>query len=349
MTVFNAPEFDSHELVSISEDKTSGLRAIIAVHSSARGPACGGLRMWPYATEAEALRDVLRLSRGMSYKNALADLPLGGGKAVIWGDPRLSKSPALFHAFGRCVERLGGLYITAEDVGTTTEDLAQVAKYTRHVTGLRTGAAPSGDPSPLTAFGTFLSIKVALKTRYGTDDPSGRRILVQGLGNVGAALCHQLHEAGASLLVSDINRERVLYAMDLFKCQGVEAGEVFRSDCDVYAPCALGATLNEETIPRLRARIVVGAANNQLASEEAGRMLFERGVLYGPDYVVNSGGIINAAAEVSGFYDERSVRTKIARIPLLLEDIFNRSATERVPTNEIADAMARARMRRNDA
>lgn len=344
MTIFKANDFDAHELITFCEDKASGLRAVIAVHNSVRGPACGGLRMWSYATEDEAVRDVLRLSRGMSYKNALADLPLGGGKAVIWADPLTAKSPELFRAFGRFVDRLGGLYITAEDVGTTPEDLAHVSETTRHVTGLRVGAAASGDPSPYTALGVFLAIKAALEFRHGTASLSGRRVLVQGLGNVGMTLCGHLRAAGASLLISDINRKRVHEAMDRFQGQGVETAGIFEHDCDVYAPCALGATLTEETARQLRMGIVVGAANNQLASDEAGRILFERGILYGPDYVANAGGIINAASEVAGLYSEADVRQKVDGIANLLKQIFARSAAEGLPTNEIADDMARSRL-----
>ncbi|HYE49018.1 MAG TPA: Glu/Leu/Phe/Val dehydrogenase [Azospirillaceae bacterium] len=342
--LFDAPDFDNHELVLFGSDKETGLKAIIAVHDTTMGPACGGCRMWPYATEAEAVKDVLRLSRGMSYKNVMAGLPLGGGKSVIIADPKKDKSEALFRAFGRIVESLGGRYIAAEDVGITVADVHTMGQETRHVAGLSKGEDASGDPSPFTAYGVYLGIKAAAQHKLGTDSLKGLRVAVQGLGNVGSHLCRRLHEDGAVLVVSDIYADSVKRAVDAYGATPVDPARIHAADVDVFAPCALGAVLNDATLPELRAGIVAGGANNQLAVDAVGRQLRDKGVLYAPDYVINGGGIINVSAEVTRDYDKDAVLRKVERIHGTLLDIFRRADAEDRPTNEIADQMARERL-----
>lgn len=339
--MFDLPDFDNHELVLFGRDKATGLSAIIAVHSTALGPACGGCRMWPYASEAEAVTDVLRLSRGMSYKNAMAGLPLGGGKSVIIGDGRKDKSDALFRAFGRVIESLGGRYIAAEDVGITVADVMTMGQTTRHVAGLSTGHAASGDPSPFTAYGIYLGIKAAAQHKLGTDDLKGVRIAVQGLGNVGSNLLRRLADDGAVLTVADIHADAVQRAVDQFGAVAVAADHIHAADVDVFAPCALGAVLNDVTLPSLKAKIVAGGANNQLATAEIGEALRSMGVLYAPDYVINGGGIINVSAEVTNTYDREAVLRQVERIPVTLAEIFRRADREGRPTSEVADQMAR--------
>src|SRR5579863_1040051 len=285
MEIFDLREFDAHELVVFGHDAASGLRAIIAIHSTTLGPAAGGCRMWPYASTAEAVADVLRLSRGMSYKNALAGLKFGGGKAVIIGDARKGKTPELFEAFGRLVDSLGGRYITAEDVGTTIADMANVARATRYVAGL--GAAPGaagGDPGPKTALGVFLGIQAAVRFRLGRADLSGVTVAVQGAGGVGYHLCGMLAKGGAKLAVADVRPAAVQRVCEEFGAQALSVEEVLAADVDVLSPCALGAVLNAQSIPRLRARIIAGAANNQLAQGQDGSALQSAGILYVPDY-----------------------------------------------------------------
>jgi leucine dehydrogenase len=347
MEIFDMGEFDGHELVVFGHDAATGLRAIIAIHSTALGPAAGGCRMWPYATTTEAVADVLRLSRGMSYKNAMAELPFGGGKAVIVGDSRRTKTPALFQAFGRLVDSLGGRYITAEDVGTTTADMANVAHATRYVAGL--GAAPGaagGDPGPKTALGVYLGIKAAVKFALGRSALKGVRVAIQGLGGVGHHLCSLLAGDGAELLVADVQPSAIERACELFKAQPVGVDEVLGLDVDVLAPCALGGVLNSQSIPRLRARVIAGAANNQLAQDQDGTALQAAGILYAPDYVINAGGIISVSREYHGGASEAQVVADIQAIPARLTEIFERARRENCTTNAVADQMARERLSR---
>ncbi|HRN17876.1 MAG: Glu/Leu/Phe/Val dehydrogenase dimerization domain-containing protein [Trueperaceae bacterium] len=301
-----------HEQVTYFYDEATGLRAIVAIHSTHLGPALGGCRMWPYESEAAALEDVLRLSRGMTYKNAAMGLPLGGGKAVMIGDSRTDKTPELFRAFGRAVERLGGRYVTAEDVGTEPEDMVAVRSQTEHVVGLPT---TSGDPSPATAFGVFSGIRAALEHAFGDSDLRGRRVAVQGLGAVGIHLCKYLHEEGAELVVTDIAQERMDEAAAAVGAKTVAPGEIYDVECDVFAPCALGAVVNDGTLPRFKARIIAGSANNQLAEARHGEALQARGILYAPDFIINGGGVINVADELKpGGYDRTRAYALIARI-----------------------------------
>ncbi len=342
MPVFDHPEFDQHESLHFVQDVDTGLQAIIAIHSTALGPAAGGCRRWQYASDLNALTDALRLSRGMTYKNAVAGLKFGGGKSVILANDKAPKSPELFHAFGRAVDRLGGTYITAEDVGCTVEDMRFVKEQTDFVSGLpRSGDEAGGDPSPMTAIGVFQGIEAAARFRLGADSVKGLRIAVQGVGHVGIHLCRLLHEAGAELVVADVNRENLKLVRDEMPVTVVPPAEVLFADVDVLAPCALGNVLTSLTIPKIKAKIVAGAANNQLSTEADGARLAERDILYAPDYVINAGGIINVAHEYYGGSSEEKVRTEIARIPVRLEKIFNEAKTSKQPTNVIADEVAR--------
>jgi leucine dehydrogenase len=347
MEIFDLREFDAHELVVFGHDAPSGLRAIIAIHSTALGPAAGGCRMWPYASTAEAVADVLRLSRGMSYKNALAGLKFGGGKAVIIGDARKGKTPELFEAFGRFVDSLGGRYVTAEDVGTTTHDMTQVARGTRYVAGL--GAAPGeagGDPGPKTALGVFLGLKAAVKFRLGRADLTDVSVAVQGAGGVGYHLCGMLAAEGAKLSVADVRPVALQRVCDEFKARAVAVEEVLFEDVDVLSPCALGAVLSAQSIPRLRARVIAGAANNQLAQGQDGAALPAAGILYAPDYVINAGGIISVSREYHGGASEAQVIADIHGIPARLTEIFERARRENRTTNAVADELARERLGR---
>ncbi len=342
MPVFDHADFDQHESLQFVQDPKSGLKAIIAIHSTALGPAAGGCRHWQYATDADALTDALRLSRGMTYKNAVAGLEFGGGKAVILADDAAPKSPELFHAFGRAVEDLGGKYITAEDVGCSVEDMRQVNEVTGYVSGLpRSGGNAGGDPSPLTALGVFLGIEAAVESRLGIDSLQGIRVAVQGVGHVGLHLCRLLHEAGAILTVSDVNRDNLQLTRDELPVTEIAPADLLYADVDVLAPCALGNILTSQTIPKLKARIVAGAANNQLATEADGARLADRDILYAPDYVINAGGIINVAREYYGGSSEEQVRTEIDGIPERLKLIFDEAKTSKQPTNIIADELAR--------
>lgn len=345
MSVFDSADFDNHEQVVFFSDKKTGLRAIVALHSTVLGPATGGCRMWNYATEQEAITDVLRLSRGMSYKNALADLGLGGGKSVIIGDAKKDKTPELMKAFGRCIERLGGHYISAEDVGIEVEDMEHAATETRFVVGLEKGDAASGDPSPFTAHGIFFGIKAAVKHRLGKDRLDGIRVIVQGLGHVGYKLCSELHEAGAKLTVTDINQNRIDTAVANFGAKAVALDAIIGEEGDVFAPCAMGAILNDENILKLNVPIVAGAANNQLERDFHGEELRRLGILYAPDYVINAGGITNVANEVHGRKTtEQAGMKKVEEIYGTLLEIFQAADKAGKPTSRVADEIAEARI-----
>ena len=342
MTVFSAPAFDNHERVLFCRDEPTGLFAIIAIHSTALGPAAGGCRLWNYADDAAALNDVLRLSQGMSYKNAMAGLKFGGGKAVIVKTPEFSGSDALYARFGAFVETLSGDYITAEDVGMTMDIMQTISRRTRFVTGLPSDSGKAGgDPSPKTAFGIFCGIEAAAQAKLGRDDLQGLRGAVQGAGHVGYYLCKLLHAAGVSLIVSDIDTVRVERICDEFDASPSALDDILFADVDVVAPCALGAILDEECIPKIRASIIAGGANNQLRSDADGQRLADAGILYAPDYVINGGGIINVACEYSGEVDDDGVMELVAKIGPRLAAIFEEAARTGEPTNAIADRQAR--------
>lgn len=350
MNVFEHSEFDAHERLVFCHDDTSGLKAIIAIHSTARGPAAGGCRMWSYATDADALTDALRLSRGMSYKNALAEIRFGGGKAVIIGDAFKDKTAELFRAFGRAVDAQSGDYITAEDVGVRVADMEEVATQTRFVSGLsQRGAAAGGDPSPWTARGVYVGIREAVSHHLGASSLQGVRVAVQGLGGVGYHLCRHLHEAGALLTVADINVERTHVVSEQFGAQIVATDDIIGASVDVFAPCALGAVINERTLGQLKASVVAGAANNQLATPEDGEHLRGANILYVPDYVINAGGIISAEGEYYGDVSETEVAARVDAIGSRLKAIFLEASATDTSTHVIADALAKAKIQEGPA
>ena len=338
MAIFNHSEFDNHEQLVLCSDAETGLKAIIAVHSTALGPAVGGCRLWQYESDEAAVNDVLRLSRGMTYKNAMAGLPLGGGKSVIIGDAKSIKSEALFRAFGRMVHRLSGSYYSAEDVNITTGDIMTVNKETPYVAGLE---GKSGNPAPFTALGTYRGIKAAALHKFGSDNLEGKTVAVQGLGSVGFYLCEYLHKEGAKLIVTDINQDAVSRAVAQFNATAVGLDEIYAVDADIYAPCALGATINDITIPQLKCKIIAGCANNQLKESRHGELLRQKGILYAPDYVINAGGIINVAMEMRAVgYNAEESTAKVNQIYHTLINIFERADAQQKPTNEVADLMA---------
>lgn len=344
MEIFKYMEKYDYEQLVICQDEASGLKAIIAIHDTTLGPALGGTRMWTYASEEEAIEDALRLARGMTYKNAAAGLDLGGGKTVIIGDPKKDKNPELFRAFGRFIEGLNGRYITAEDVGTTEEDMDLIHLETDYVTGV-SDAGSSGNPSPVTAFGVYKGMKAAAKEAFGSDSLEGKTVAVQGVGNVAYALCEYLHEEGAKLIVTDINKEAVQRAVDAFGAVAVDTNEIYSQDADIFAPCALGAVINDETIPQLKAKVIAGSANNQLKNPEHGDIIHEMGIVYAPDYVINSGGVINVADELAGYNRERALK-RVAGIYDTIEQIFAISKRDSIPTYVAADRLAEERIAR---
>ncbi|HNR21212.1 MAG TPA: Glu/Leu/Phe/Val dehydrogenase [Bacteroidia bacterium] len=333
-----------HEQVVFCNDDATGLKAIIAIHNTVLGPALGGTRMWVYKNEAEALTDVLRLSRGMTYKAAISGLNLGGGKAVIIGDSKKDKSEALFRRFGKFVNSLSGKYITAEDVGTKTKDMEYIAMETKHVTGLPENMGGGGDPSPVTAYGVYMGMKASAKQAWGNDSLKGKKVIVQGIGNVGQSLVKHLTEEGAKVYISDINEEALKEVSAKYKAEVVKPDSIFGMDVDVYAPCALGATLNTENINELKCAIVAGAANNQLAvEEEHGPMLTKKGIIYAPDFLINAGGLINVYSELSGYNREAALR-QTEKIYDYTLNIFKKAAEENIPTYLAAKQIAEKRI-----
>lgn len=335
----NHPDFDNHEAVVFTESEQ--LTAIIAVHNSNLGPAAGGCRMFPYASHHEALTDVLRLSRGMTYKSAMAGLPLGGGKSVIIADPHKDKTREILLAMGDFVNSLKGRYITAEDSGTSVEDVKVMAERTEYVSGFDSDDKHGGDPSPMTALGVFIGIREAVNYRCGTD-LGGIRVAIQGVGNVGFHLAELLVKAGAMVTVADVNRHNLDRAVTELGVAVVEIDDILSAEVDVLAPCALGGAINKDTVGKIRAGIVAGAANNQLATPDMGGVLLDRGILYAPDYVINAGGIIDVYYQRQGNRADEIVKPHIARIGLSLGSIFRASDVQRRPTNEVADEMAEA-------
>lgn len=329
-----------YERVLFGQDIAADYRGIIAIHNTRRGPALGGTRLWHYSDDAEALTDVLRLARGMTYKNALAGLPLGGGKSIIISPHKISDREKLFRAHGRFVETLGGSYITAEDVATTTDDMGYVSLETKHVVGL---AGCSGDPSPVTAHGVFRAIQASAKYRWGVGDVSGKTVALQGCGSVGYYLARELHQAGAELIVTDIDLIRVKGLVHDFKAVGVAPEEIYDVRADIFAPCALGGIINDQTIPLLKVEIVAGAANNQLQENHHGEVLSERGILYAPDYVANAGGVINVCIGALGWERARAA-AKVEEIYDTLLSIFKMAETEEISTSKAADQLAERRL-----
>ena len=343
MQVFERLAEYRYEQLVFCHDKATGLRAIVAIHDTTLGPALGGCRMYPYASEDDAIVDVLRLARGMTYKAAASGLNLGGGKSVIIGDPRADKSEALFRSFGRYIETLGGRYIVAEDVGTSTEDANFIRVETEHVVGVDVTRGGSGDPSPFTALGVLQGMRACVEEVFGTTSLEGRTVAVQGVGHVGYHLCRLLHEAGARLLVTDVDTAALGRAVGEFGAKAVEPDEILTIPCDVYAPCALGATINDASVPGLRCRIIAGSANNVLLEARHGEALAERGILYAPDYVINAGGLINVADELEG-YNERRATKRVMRIEERIRRIIAISRRDGVATNVAADTVALERI-----
>jgi leucine dehydrogenase len=341
-SLWDFPDFDAHELVHFVTDQTSGLRAVIAVHSTHLGPGAGGTRFWHYARTGDAIADVLRLSRGMSYKNAMAGLPLGGGKAVILADEGRTKTPELFAAFGRAVDGLGGRYVTAEDVGINVADMVAISQQTKFVAGLPVAeGAVGGDPGPHTSYGVFLGVKAAVKQALGKDSLSGLHIALQGAGSVAGGLARRAAQEGARLSIADIDAARARKLADEVGGTVVAVDAIMTLEADVLSPNALGAILNEQSIAALNVPIVAGGANNQLATRADGDRVQARGILYAPDYVINAGGIINVSTEYVGDGDEDKVRERVERIPGRLEQIWAESVATGVNPAEVADAMAR--------
>ncbi|HRE40964.1 MAG TPA: Glu/Leu/Phe/Val dehydrogenase [Ignavibacteria bacterium] len=343
--IFDVVDGYGHEQVVFCSHEESGLKAIIGIHSTTLGPALGGCRMWTYASDEEALTDVLRLSQGMTYKAAVAGLNLGGGKAVIIGDSRTQKSEALFRAFGRYIEGLSGRYITAEDVGTNVKDMEYVAMETRNVTGIPIELGGSGDPSPVTAYGTYVGMKACVKEVFGTDSLSGKKVIVQGAGgNVGRHLCEHLHKEGAELIVSDIYEDKLEPIVKQFGALIIKPEEVYSFDADIFSPTALGAVINDETIDKLKVKIVAGAANNQLKDEDKhGQALKDKGILYAPDYVINAGGLINVYSELEGYNRERALK-KASGIYDVMASIIETSKNENIPTYLASRELAHKRI-----
>lgn len=341
--IFSYLEKYDYEQLVFCQDKQSGLKAIIAIHDTTLGPALGGTRMWTYSSEEAAIEDALRLAKGMTYKNAAAGLNLGGGKTVIIGDPRKDKNEEMFRAFGRYIQGLNGRYITAEDVGTTVADMDLIHEETDYVTGISPAFGSSGNPSPVTAYGVYRGMKAAAKEAFGSDSLEGKVIAVQGIGNVAYNLCRHLHEEGAQLIVTDINKDAVQMAVNEFGASAVSPDEIYRADCDIFAPCALGAVINDVTIPQLKAKVVAGAANNQLKDTKHGDLIHEMGIVYAPDYVINAGGVINVADELYGYNRERALK-KVEGIYANIEKVIHIAKRDRIPTYMAADRMAEERI-----
>ncbi len=341
--VFGQLSFDNHEQIVFCNDKDTGLKAIIGIHNTVLGPALGGTRMWKYANEWEALNDVLRLSRGMTYKSAISGLNLGGGKAVIIGDSKVDKTPEMITRFGQFVDSLSGKYITAEDVGTTTEDMDRIHLVTKHVTGISESLGGSGNPSPVTAYGVYMGMKAAAKYQFGSDVLEGKKVLVQGVGHVGETLVDYLTKEGALVQIADINEARLQQLQSKYGAK-IATGDIYSADVDIYAPCALGATINDETINKIKARVIAGAANNQLATEQIhGKILKEKGIAYAPDFLINAGGIINVYAEIVG-YDKAEAMRRTENIYNTTLEIFNFAEENGITTHQAALSIAEKRI-----
>ena len=342
--VFGQLSFDNHEQIVFCNDKDTGLKAIIGIHNTVLGPALGGTRMWNYTNEWEALNDVLRLSRGMTFKSAITGLNLGGGKAVIIGDAKTQKTPELMTRFGEFVHSLSGRYITAEDVGMETADMDLVREVTPYVTGISEAKGGAGNPSPITAYGVFMGMKAAAKYKFGSDILEDRKVLVQGIGHVGESLVEHLSNEGAQVIISDINEERLQEVSSKYGATIYTGNDIYSEDVDIYAPCALGATVNDDTINRLKAKVIAGAANNQLAIEEKhGSMLQERGIVYAPDFLINAGGIINVYAELEG-YDKKEIMRKTENIYNTTLEILSNAETNNITANQAALNIAQGRI-----
>lgn len=340
MNIFDNMEKYDYEQLVFCQDRKTGLKAIIGIHDTTLGPALGGTRIWNYESEEAAIMDVLRLSRGMTYKNSAAGLNLGGGKTVIIGDPQEIKSEEFFRVFGRFIEGLNGRYITAEDMNTTTEDMEYISMETDHVVGLK---GKSGNPSPVTAFGTFRGILAGAREAFGTEDLKGKVVAVQGVGAVGYTLCKHLYEAGARLIVTDVKKSNIEKAVKDFNAEWVEPDEIYSVDCDIFVPCAMGAVVNDFTMSKFNCKLIAGCANNVLAEERHGEMLEEKGIVYVPDFVINAGGVINVYEEIIGYNKERAL-AKAANVYDKVSEVFKISKEEHIPTYKAAERLAEKRI-----
>ena len=342
--VFGQVSFDGHEQVVFCNDKDTGLKAIIGIHNTVLGPALGGTRMWNYANEWEALNDVLRLSRGMSFKSSISGLNLGGGKAVIIGDAKTQKTPELMRKFGEYVNSLSGKYITAEDVGMETKDMDTVREVTQYVTGISEEKGGSGNPSPITAYGVFMGLKAATKYRFGSDNLEGKKVLVQGIGHVGEVLVQHLTESGAIVTIADINEDRLHAVGQKYGAKIFTGDDLYSAEVDIYAPCALGATINDATIHKIQAKVIAGAANNQLANEEIhGAILKDKGILYAPDFLINAGGVINVYSELANL-TRAQVMEKTENIYNTSLEIFKFAETNNITSHQAAMSIAQKRI-----
>lgn len=342
--VFGQLSFDNHEQVVFCNDKDTGLKAIIGIHNTNLGPALGGTRMWNYESEYDALNDVLRLSRGMTFKSAITGLNLGGGKAVIIGDAKTQKTPALMRRFGEFVHSLSGKYITAEDVGMETEDMDTVREVTPYVSGISEEKGGSGNPSPITAYGVFMGMKAAARYKFGNDNLKGKKVLVQGIGHVGETLVKHITDEGGEVIIADINQERLVEVSNKYGAKIFEGDNLYGLDVDIYAPCALGATLNNQTISQLKAKVIAGAANNQLADELIhGELLQKKGIVYAPDFLINAGGIINVYAELVK-YDKAEIIRKTENIYDTTLEILSKAELEDITTHQAALQIAQNRI-----
>lgn len=342
--VFGQLSFDNHEQIVFCNDKDTGLKAIIGIHNTVLGPALGGTRMWNYANEWEALNDVLRLSRGMSFKSSISGLNLGGGKAVIIGDAKSQKTPELMRKFGEYVNSLSGKYITAEDVGMETKDMDTVREVTPYVTGISEEKGGSGNPSPITAYGVFMGLKAATKYRFGSDNLEGKKVLVQGIGHVGEVLVQHLTESGALVTIADINEDRLNQVGSKYGAKIFTGADLYSAEVDIYAPCALGATINDDTIHKIKAKVIAGAANNQLANEVIhGALLKEKGILYAPDFLINAGGVINVYSELANL-TRAQVMEKTENIYNTSLEIFKFAESNNITTHQAAMSIAQKRI-----
>ena len=339
--LWDMPDFDNHEFAHMVTDRATGLKAIIAVHSTHLGPAAGGTRYWTYADKEQAVTDALRLSRGMSYKNAMAGLPLGGGKAVVLADSAAPKTPEYLAAFGRAVNSLGGAYVTAEDVGMSVSDMVAISKETKFISGLPVaGGEAGGDPGPFTAYGVYLGIKAAAKQAFGTDDMAGRHVALQGVGSVGGGVARRLAADGAKLTLADFNADKAAALAAELGAETADTDAIMTVSCDIFSPNALGAILTADSIAALQAPVIAGGANNQLATAGIGQLVHDRGIVYAPDYVINAGGIINVGLEYLGQGTTDEVNSRIEQIPGRLANIWDVSKIENRPASVVADEMA---------
>jgi leucine dehydrogenase len=344
MDMFEKIEKHNHEEVLFLSDKNSGLRAIIAIHDTTLGPAIGGARMWNYESEEDALEDALRLSRGMTYKAAVTGLNLGGGKAIIMGNPKKDKSELLFRTFGKFVNGLGGRYITSEDMGTDVKDMEYVRMETKHVVGISKALGGSGNPSTVTAYGVFVGMKASAKEKWGSDSLKGKKIAIQGVGSVGRYLCEHLYHEGAELFITDIDEEKIRTALHTVKAHVVKPEEIYDVDCDIFSPNAIGSVINDETIPRLKCEIIAGGANSQLEDDDKHSVVLkEREILFAPDYVINAGGLINVANEIEGYRQDRAIK-QAEGIYDILQNIYAIAKEQNISTMAASNHIAEERL-----